>query len=93
MSTLHNILLNQLGTEFKKEAEMCLEIYDALKEIGEGHVWETWWSTLTTPMDSKTWLKSSHATRYKPSPIGEIFLKGLSSINEEMADELLLFPN
>ncbi|MGK2864674.1 MAG: hypothetical protein ACSLE0_22280 [Chitinophagaceae bacterium] len=32
-------LQKQLKTEYKKDAEDCIEIYNKLKEINDGHVW------------------------------------------------------
>lgn len=68
-------LKKQLKTDYKKDAEDCIEIYDHLKEMDkDGCVWSSKWSPLTEvtfegfPSDKR---------RYKPNNIGYIFLNGL----------------
>lgn len=80
MSKLYDALQAQLETEYKKEAEDCIKIYNALKaisreECGEEHVWSSDWNALTT-----TILDGSYPNvrkMYKPSHVGKIFLLGV----------------
>lgn len=46
MGKLMNYLQKQLQTELKKDAEDCLKIYDKLKELNDGSVWDTQWRIL-----------------------------------------------
>ena len=48
MGKLYDRLQKQLSTEFKKDAEDCLKIYEKLKEMNNGKVWESSWNPLTT---------------------------------------------
>ena len=74
MGKLRERLEKQLKTEYKKDAEDCIKIYDKLKEMSGGHVWQSNWEQLTRvtfkgyPSDER---------RYEPSQIGRIFLKGI----------------
>lgn len=80
MSKLYDALQAQLETKYKKEAKDCIKIYNALKAIsrekyGEEHVWSSDWNVLTTTIlvgDFPNMRKM-----YKPSHVGEIFLKGV----------------
>lgn len=66
-------LEKQLKTEHKKDAEDCLVIYNTLMDR-TGHVWESNWNRLV----SVTFSGGYPGKRtYKPTSIGEIFLKGL----------------
>ena len=74
MGKLLNDLNRQLNSEYKKEAEDCLLIYNTLIET-TGHVWESDWRPLTS-----TWFEGIYpnSKRFcKPSPLGEIFLRGI----------------
>lgn len=78
MGKLMNYLLNQLKSEdskLKKDAEDCLKIYDKLKEMNDGKVWESSWCTLTKANSVGTYPNSERI--YKPSSEGYIFLKGI----------------
>lgn len=67
-------LEKQLKTEYKKDAEDCLIIYNKLKEMYNGSVWNSNWSPLV-----HTIFKGfpSDERRFEPTNIGHIFLKGL----------------
>lgn len=62
--------------EYKEDAEDCLKIYEKLKEINHGSVWESQWRILVDikfkgfPYDDRT---------YKPSEIGYVFLRGIKN--------------
>jgi len=75
MGKLHNRLQKQLKTEYKKDAEDCLKIYATLKEK-TGHVWESDWNSLVTVM-FKGFL--SDERRFKPTSLGYVFLKGITT--------------
>lgn len=74
MGKLYDRLQKQLKTENSKNAEDCLKIYDKIKEMNDGKVWESQWNPLVQvtfkgfPSDER---------KYKPSNIGYIFLKGI----------------
>ena len=75
MSKTLKYLEKQLKTEHKQDAEDCLLIYNKLKEIHNGHVWNNNWTQLV-----RTIFKGfpSDDRRFQPTAIGHIFLKGLS---------------
>jgi len=80
MSKLYNALQDQLKTEYKKEAEDCIKIYNVLKAIsrekyGEEHVWSSDWNVLTTTMLVESY--PNVRKMYKPSHIGKVFLIGI----------------
>lgn len=74
MGKLYDRLQKQLLTEYKQDAEDCLIIYNKLKEMYNGHVWDSNWRLLVStifrgfPNDDR---------RFEPTSIGKIFLKGL----------------
>jgi hypothetical protein len=74
MGKLLTRLEHQLTTEHKKDAEDCIEIYNKLKEMGDGKVWESNWRPLT---DVTFKGFPSDKTTYKPNTKGYIFLKGI----------------
>lgn len=76
MGKLFDRLTKQLETEYKKDAEDCIKIYDKLKKIYDGHVWDSKWNPLV-----HTIFKGfpSDERRFKPTSIGYIFLKGLQN--------------
>ena len=76
MGKLLDTLSKQIKTEeFKQDAENCLKIYNKIKELNSGKVWAEEWRTLTSV---KFIGKMPNSVRvYKPSKIGEIFIKGL----------------
>lgn len=74
MGKLLDNLNKQLNSEYKKEAEDCLLIYNTIKEM-TGHVWQDDWNTLT-----KRWSIGIYPNSigfYKPSELGGIFLRGI----------------
>jgi hypothetical protein len=76
MGKLYNRLQKQLKTEYKQDAEDCLKIYNRIKELDNGYIWESNWRPLVDtifkgfPSDEK---------RFKPTNIGYIFLKGIEN--------------
>ena len=80
MGKLYDRLQKQLKSkEYKKDAENCLKIYEKLKEINDGRVWDTQWIIL---VDVKFKGFPSDGRTYKPSKIGYIFLKGIEEKEE-----------
>lgn len=75
MGKLLNHLNKQLKTEYKQDAEDCLKIYNHLKET-TGHVWQSDWQPLCTTIFKGF---PSDERRYKPTPLGYLFLKGLNT--------------
>ena len=75
MGKTWNRLQNQLKTEHKKDAEDCIIIYNTLKEMSGGHVWESNWN----PLVYVEWIGMYPNNKwiYKPSNLGRIFLEGL----------------
>ena len=65
-----------MKTEHKKEAEDCIKIYNKVKEISRGSVWESDWRVLVRVICVGTWPNAKPI--YKPNAIGEIFIKGIS---------------
>lgn len=82
MGKLYDRLQKQLQTEFKKDAEDCLKIYEKLKEISNGSVWDSDWRQLTT---IGGWIgdKFPKTMVYKPSKLGYELLKGIEEKKEE----------
>lgn len=76
MSKLYNALQAQLETKYKKEAEDCIKIYNKVKEISGGSVWESDWRVLVHVIFVGTCPNAKPI--YKPNAIGEVFLKGIS---------------
>lgn len=86
MGKLYDNLQKQLKSEeFKKDAEDCLKIYEKLKEMNNGKVWESSRNPLTT---FKTYGNYPHGLNaYKPSSLGYAFLKGIEEIEEKKERE------
>lgn len=61
----------------RQDARDCLTIANKLKELEDGRIWSTQWRVLTTV----GWIGKVENYRrwYKPSKIGEIFIKGLNN--------------
>lgn len=74
MGKLLDRLEKQLKTEYKQDAEDCLKIYNKLKEISNGHVWESNWNPLVSTIFKGF---PSDERRFEPTTIGKVFLKGL----------------
>lgn len=87
MGKLYDRLQKQLKSEeYKKDAEDCLKIYEKLKEMNNGSVWESSWNPLTTVKFVGTYPNSERI--YKPSQEGYVFLKGIEiKITAERFDE------
>lgn len=75
MGKLFRELQKQLGTTDNLSAKSCLIIYDKLKELSGGKVWETEWRALVKCTLGGTY--PNYRRVYKPSQIGVIFLKGI----------------
>lgn len=75
MKAIKKQLQEQKKGQFKEDAIKCMEIYDALITI-EGKIWEKSWQTLVICQ----WRATNYY--YRPSKIGEIFLRGLKQYNE-----------
>jgi hypothetical protein len=74
MGKLLTRLNKQLTTEYKQDAEDCLKILNKLKELHNGHVWESNWNPLVTTIFKGF---PSDERRFKPTSMGYIFLQGL----------------
>ena len=84
MGKLYDRLQKQLKSEeYKKDAEDCLKIYEKLKEMNNGKVWESSWNPLTTVKFVGTYPNSERI--YKPSQEGYVFLKGIQEKKEREA--------
>ena len=84
MGKLYDRLQKQLKSEeYKKDAEDCLKIYEKLKEMNNGSVWESSWNPLTTVKFVGTYPNSERI--YKPSKEGYVFLKGIEEKKERDA--------
>jgi len=84
MGKLYDRLQKQLKSEeYKKDAEYCLKIYEKLKEMNNGKVWESSWNLLTTVKFVGTYPNSVRI--YKPSQEGYVFLKGVKEKKEREA--------
>lgn len=84
MGKLYDRLQKQLKSEeYKKDAEDCLKIYEKLKEMNNGKVWESSWNPLTTVKFVGTYPNSERI--YKPSQEGYVFLKGIEKKKERDA--------
>jgi len=70
-------LEKQLKTEYKQDAEDCLVIYNKLKEMSGGHVWESSWNPLVSVQFIGGY--PAYERRYKPTAIGYTFLKGIQN--------------
>ena len=79
MGKLLDTLNKQLKTEYKEDAENCLIIYNKLKDINNGHVWESNWN----PLVSTSFIGNYPNTKkiYKPTNIGNVFLSGLINVD------------
>lgn len=83
MGKLYDRLQKQLKSEeYKKDAEDCLKIYEKLKEMNNGSVWNLQWQQL---VDTHFKGFPSDDRRYKPSKMGYVFLKGIEEKQERKA--------
>lgn len=76
MGKLKDRLEKQLKTEYKEDAEDCIQIYNKLREINNGSVWQSTWTPLVDTI-FKGW--PSDERRFKPTKIGQIFIRGISN--------------
>ena len=84
MGKLYDRLQKQLKSEeYKKDAEDCLKIYEKLKEMNDGKVWESSWNPLTKVTFVGTYPNSERI--YKPRQEGYVFLKGIEEKKEREA--------
>lgn len=84
MGKLYDRLQKQLKSEeYNKDAEDCLKIYEKIKEMNNGKVWESSWNPLTTVKFVGTYPNSERI--YKPSQEGYVFLKGIEEKKEREA--------
>lgn len=74
MGKLMERLNKQLQTEYKKDAEDCIKIYNKLKE-NTGHVWDSQWRVL---VDTVFKGFPSDERRFRPTKNGYTFLKGIT---------------
>lgn len=85
MGKLYDRLQKQLKSEeYKKDAEDCLKIYEKLKELNNGSVWDSDWRQLTT---IGGWIGDKYPKTmvYKPSKLGYELLKGIEKKKEREA--------
>lgn len=76
MEKLYNSLQRQLKfNEFKEDAEDCLKIYEKLKELNNGSVWQSNWKPLVDVKFIGEYPNS--IAIYKPNQMGYVFIKGL----------------
>ena len=75
MGKLLDRLEKQLETEYKQDAEDCIKIYNKIKEIHNGHVWQSDWSPLVSTRFEGSYPNSKRI--FKPTSTGYIFLKGI----------------
>ena len=76
MGKLYNSLQRQLKfDEYKEDAKDCLKIYEKLKELNNGSVWQSNWKPL---VDVKFMGEYPNSIAiYKPNQMGYVFIKGL----------------
>lgn len=79
MGKIANELNWQMGVAgLEKQAQQCKAIYDKLKEMDGGHIWERKWSVLMKVCSRSN--SDGKVEFYRaPTAIGEIFLKGLAA--------------
>ena len=85
MGKLYDCLQKQLKSEeYKKDAEDCLKIYEKLKELNNGSVWDSDWRQLTT---IGGWIGDKYPKTmvYKPSKLGYELLKVIEKKKEREA--------
>lgn len=61
--------------EYEQNARDCIAIYNKLKELYDGHVWNNYWDVLAIRSFKGKYPDTKFI--HRPSKIGEIFLKGL----------------
>jgi hypothetical protein len=81
MGKLMNNLNAQLKTEHREDAEKCIVIYEHLKDIGGGYVWESNWKPLVSTSFEGSFPNSVRVC--KPTNLGLSLLKSLKSESAE----------
>lgn len=77
MGKLYNSLKVQLKIEeYRQDAEDCLKIYDKLKEMNDGHVWESNWTPLVSTSFIGLYPNSKRIS--KLTYLGKLMLKDIS---------------
>jgi hypothetical protein len=76
MGKLFDRLQKQLSTEYKEDAEKCIEVYNYLKEKDNGHVWDSQWQPLTSVKFIGNY---PYLRIYSLTNLGEMVLKGIKS--------------
>ena len=78
MGKLYNSLQAQLKLEeYKQDAEDCLKIYDKLKEMYNGHIWESNWNPLVETGFIGTYPNSKRIS--KLTYLGKLMLKDIEN--------------
>lgn len=77
MGKLLDRLQYQLKTEYKQDAENCIIVYNKLKEMNNGHVWESNWNPLVNTLFLGKYPNCRRI--YNLTNIGNIFLNGLNN--------------
>lgn len=80
MSKTTNYLEKQLSTEFKQDAEDCLIVYNHLKDMNNGSVWQSQWNPLVSVIFKGF---PSDERRYELTAIGRLVLKGIEGVKNE----------
>lgn len=74
MGKLYNSLQRQLKfDEYKEDAKDCLKIYEKLKELNNGNVWQSNWQPLVDVKFIGEYPNS--IAIYKPNQMGYVFIK------------------
>jgi hypothetical protein len=76
MEKLLNSLNKQLKSKYNSDAEDCLKIYNYLKEINDGVIWENQWNNLISTSFEGSYPNSIRIS--KLNYIGKLFLEGLN---------------
>ena len=71
--------MKRLKKQGDEDAEKCIRIYNALLDLDNGHVWDSKWNLLVTTkrLRESKFFGDIGAWGFKPTAIGEIFIKGL----------------
>ena len=83
MGKLYNSLQRQLKfDEYKEDAKDCLKIYEKLKELNNGNVWQSNWQPLVDVKFIGEYPNS--VAIYKPNQMGYVFIKGLGERSKDV---------
>lgn len=71
--------IERLKKQGDDDAKKCIRIYNALLDLNNGKVWSSQWNVLVTTkrIRESKFLGDKDAWGFKPTAIGEIFIKGL----------------